>query len=223
MARQRRFSVPGLPHLVAQRGHNGQAVISDARDAQLWLDILRDVSLSHRVALHGWRLSETEFALLLTPSSADGLSRLCQDWGRRYVGAFNARHGRSGTLWDGRFRCALVGPGAWELRALAWLERDEPVPPGHASRAHHLGLSESPALTDPKSYWSLGNTPFERHSAWRHRLDGAGDDFAWEQALRSGRPIGDAPWRSQLQALTTVPLEPRPRGRPTKALAALQS
>ena len=33
---------------------------------------------------------------------------MMQALGRRYVRAFNARHGRTGTLWEGRYKSCLV-------------------------------------------------------------------------------------------------------------------
>ena len=98
MARQARFILAGFAHLVRQRGHNAGAVAHDAVDQQRWLDILRDVAATHKVVLHGWSLQATEYRLLLRPPSAQALSRMIQDLGRRYVAAFNARHPVGGSL-----------------------------------------------------------------------------------------------------------------------------
>ena len=40
--------------------------------------------------------------LLATPPELGALGRMMQKLGRHYVGLFNARHGRTGTLWEGR-------------------------------------------------------------------------------------------------------------------------
>ena len=64
-----------------------------------------------RVALHAYALLDDAVQLLLRPPSDAALSRMMQALGRRYVAAFNRRHGRSGTLWDGRFRAGVVQPG----------------------------------------------------------------------------------------------------------------
>lgn len=219
MARHPRIVLPGLPHLLVQRGHNGQAVVHDAEDAQRWLSILRDVAATQRVPVHGWHLAATSYALLVTPAQAASLARLAQDLGRRYVGAFNARHARSGTLWDGRFRSAVVQPGHWERLALAWLESPTQEDCVASTRAHHLGQLDLLGVTDPKAYWSLGNTPFERQAAWQRQLDSGlspGQEQALLRALTSGRPLGDSDWTLQLQEHTAVSLQPRARGRPKK-------
>jgi putative transposase len=148
---------------------------------------------------------------------------MLQALGRRYVGHFNARHQRSGTLWDGRFRCAAVEPGEWLLLALAFVERGATGEHGESSREHHLGAVTWPWISDPPAYWALGNTPFERHAVWRARLEqelGPAQMLAVEQALRSGIPLGGESWLLEVQALTALPLRPRKRGRPLRNHAA---
>ncbi|MBL8327542.1 MAG: transposase [Rubrivivax sp.] len=224
MARQRRFILPGRPHLVVQRGHNGQRVAHDAVDQQTWIAVLRDVAATRRVVLHAWSLTGREFRLLATPPDEASLGRLVQDLGRRYVARFNLRHQRSGTLWDGRYRCTAVLGTTLELMALAYVEREAAEPETAASsRAHHLGERVDAGISDLAAYWSLGNTPFERQDGWRRCLaqdPGAADTACVERALRSGIPLAPAEVLQELQPQTSNVLFPRPRGRPRKACAA---
>jgi putative transposase len=44
----------------------------------------------------------------VTPSARQGISRMMQSVGRRYVRCINDVYNRSGTLWEGRFKSALV-------------------------------------------------------------------------------------------------------------------
>jgi putative transposase len=46
--------------------------------------------------------------LLLTSPHREALSRAMRNFGQCYVQAFNKRHRRSGTLWQGRFKSCLV-------------------------------------------------------------------------------------------------------------------
>jgi putative transposase len=219
MARQSRFVLPGQAHLVVQRGHNGGVIAHDEADRRLWLELLRDVAVTQRVAVHGWSIFDTGIRLLVTPPTAQALSRMMQDLGRRYVGAFNARHRRSGTLWDGRFRCAAVDAGAWELLALAYVEYEAGTDITQSSRAHHVGQSPEPLIADPAAYWALGNTPFERHLAWSRQLETpipAAQVAAIEAALRRGTPLAAPQTLHRLQQSAARVLMPRPRGRPRK-------
>ena len=225
MARLTRLAVAGLPHLVVQRGHNGQAVFLDADDRQAYLAALREAAAAHGVALHGHALLDSEAWLLLTPGDAPALSRLMQALGRRYVSGFNSRHGRSGTLWDGRFRATVLDPDAACLDALLFIETLLPAADPAAawsSRAHHLGLAREPSLADPSAYWRLGNTPFDREIAWRGQLEAGlapSRSAQLAQATRKGWALGSPEFLAALAARVERPLVPRKRGRPPKPAA----
>jgi putative transposase len=46
--------------------------------------------------------------LLVAPAQAGGVASMIQIVGRQYVQYFNRRHHRTGTLWEGRYRSALI-------------------------------------------------------------------------------------------------------------------
>lgn len=46
--------------------------------------------------------------LLITPAETDGISRVLQTVGRRYVQFVNASYQRNGTLWEGRHKASLI-------------------------------------------------------------------------------------------------------------------
>ena len=60
--------------------------------------------------------------LLLTPDTADGVSRLMQDIGREYVRYINKTYQRSGTLFEGRFKSSLVDSEAYCLACYRYIE-----------------------------------------------------------------------------------------------------
>ena len=97
MARLPRLVIPGLPHHLIQRGHNRQPIVLDDEDRRQFLALLREAAVNQRVALHAYVLMDNHLHLLATPETPEGLSRMMQSLGRRYVAAFNQRHGRSGT------------------------------------------------------------------------------------------------------------------------------
>jgi putative transposase len=228
MARQPRLVLAGQPHLVRQRGHNGVAVVCDDADCKSWVALLRDAAVTHQVALQAWALDDDQFRLLLTPPSAQALSRMMQTLGRRYVGWFNARHGRTGTLWDGRYQACAVEPGEYELTAMRLVEAEDVAasrpgmtPPRTrlSSAGHHLGSAVDSSLTTARSYWALGNTPFEREVAWRKLLERPIPEATRrtvESSLRSGRPFASAHFIGAIQDQADWLLTPRPRGRPRK-------
>ena len=120
MARLPRLAVAGQAHLALMLGHSAQPVFVDDDDRRQFLVALRESALQHGVAVHACALQSTEVLLLLTPAADGALGALMQALGRRYGAAFNRRHGRRGTLWAGRFRTAVVQPGAALLDAFGW-------------------------------------------------------------------------------------------------------
>lgn len=223
MARQPRLSVPGVMHYVQQRGHNGGAIARDAHDSERLLQTLREAARSHGVLLHAYAITAGDLRVLATPDSADGISRMMQALGRRHAAAFNRRHGRTGALWDGRFRSALIESGPASLLALRHIEAahraDLQDSVDRSSLAHRLGGRRDGALVDPPAFWQLGNTPFERELHYRQLLDDtlpAQDEAAIADALRRGWALGSPAFLHGLAADAQRPLQPRPRGRPRR-------
>lgn len=225
MARQARLAVAGHPHHLLVKGNNGQAIFIDDEDRQRWLQQMGESQREHGLALHAYVLMPNHVHLLATPASSQALSRAMQALGRRYVSHFNARHQRSGTLWEGRFRAHPMGEPLEVLRCMRFIETN-PLRAGlvsglletpWSSLLHHLGAQRDHLVTEPAAYWQLGNTPFDREAAYRAWVDqGVAVDEAQRlmAALRGGRPLGSAAYVATLEALTARPLQPRPRGRP---------
>ena len=219
MARLPRLVLPGLAHYIIQRSQGGQSVLAHEADRELLLALIARATAAHQVRLHAFALLDQEVQLLCTPPDVRALSRLMQDIGRRYVSAYNLRHGRSGPLWDGRFRCAVVEPGSPLLAVLALVDGLAPEP-GHSSAGLRCGHPERRLpLSNPPEVWTLGNTPFERERAWRQRLE-EGLPAAQRQTLldaaRGGWAIGSPGFVQALAEAVARPTVPRPRGRPAR-------
>jgi putative transposase len=230
MARLPRLAVAGLSHHVIQRGHNRQPVFLDDADRHAYLSALREAAALQRVAVHAYVLMDNHIHLLVTPPTAEALSKMLQALGRRYVSAFNRRHGRAGTLWEGRFRATVLESGPHVLTCMRYIEQNPQrlIPPTAAtdylwsSAAHHLGQRRDPLLTGHALYWALGNTPFERELAWRSLLDdalGSAEVQAHTDSALKGWALGSGAFLAGLGATTERRMAPRPRGRPPRAAA----
>ncbi len=225
MARLRRLEWPGQAHLLIQRAHGalGEAgVFVDAIDRGRFLAALNDAARSQAVQVHAYALLPKELHLLATPTEPGALGRLMQALGRQYVSAYNRRHGHRGSVWDGRFRCAVVEPGALRLAALQLVDGLSEEP-GCTSRGPRTGGPRDPLLTDPPEWWALGNTPFDREAAYRARLlQGlpAVHALALRQAALGGWAAGSAAFAAEVAAATARPARPRARGRPRIAPAS---
>lgn len=219
MARLPRAVMPGHPHLVIHRGRSGQAVFVDAADRASYLANLGDAARAAKVSLHGYALLANETRLLATPEAADGLAQLMQAVGRKYVPAFNKKHVRSGTPWDGRFRSAVVGPGQHFLACLRFVEAANES--ANSSLAHHLGRWIDPLVADHPALWALGNTPFEREAVYRRFIEqppAEGEVAAILLATRNGWALGSPAFCAIVARQTGRRTQPMARGRPRKTV-----
>jgi hypothetical protein len=95
--------------------------------------------------------------------------------GQSYVQAFNRRHRRTGTLWEGRFKSCLVDSDRYLLTVCRYIELN-PVraaiadaPESHRWSSVHanLGLRIDPLVTPHPVFLGLGVDPHVRGDAYR--------------------------------------------------------
>ena len=227
MARLPRLSLAGMPHHVILRGNNRQPIIVNEADYERLLALLAEHAAAEKVAVHAYVLMPDHFHLLVTPGTADGLPRLMQALGRRYVRHFNDTHGRTGTLWEGRYRSTVVQPEPWLLHCMAYIDIN-PVNAGlvglpedypWSSHGHYTGEQPQRLITPPPAIWTLGNTPFAREAAYAERVR-AGLSLAQQMAIvdatLAGWALGDAAFVAQLQQSTPRRLTKARAGRPMR-------
>lgn len=230
MARLPRLTVTDWPHLVVLRGNNGAATFVDDPDRQLFLALMAELGAKEDVAIHAYSLQDNEVHLLVTPRKDGGLALWMQGIGRAYVRRFNHRHGRSGTLWEGRYRCTVIQPDKYLLTCMVFIDglgvhrpgAHAPLMHAWSSHGHYIGVRHDKWLTVPPQVWSLGNTPFEREAGYRALVErglSAADQSAVADAALHGWALGDDAFLAGLAAQTDRRLVKRSPGRPRKSAA----
>ncbi|MGV8942043.1 MAG: transposase [Lysobacter sp.] len=225
MARAPRIDVPGIPQHIVQRGNDRQACFADDADYLHYRQELGEAALKHACTIHAYVLMTNHVHLLVTPLQPGGSSRMMQAIGRRYVGCFNARYRRTGTLWEGRFKSALVDSERYVLACYRYIELN-PVRAGMAatasdyrwsSHAHNAHGVDEPRIHPHPAYCALGASDAERRKAYQQLFDeGLSDDDAnaLRMATNQQKTWGSERFRLQIEALAKRALEVRPRGRP---------
>jgi putative transposase len=225
MARLPRLTLPGYPHHIIQRGNNRQAIVADSADYELLLALVDEHARKNRVALHAYVVMTNHFHLLATPEDADGIPLLMQGVGRSYVRHFNRRHGRSGTLWEGRYRSALIQAERHLLACMAYIDLNpvraglvaDPADYPWSSHQHYVGRRADRCITPHPLYWEMGNTPFARDHAYSE-LVRAGlrpdQERALTTATMSGWALGDVDYVADLQKRTERRVARARAGRP---------
>ena len=225
MARLPRLTLAGYPHHIIQRGNNRQDIFAASGDRQFLLHLLDENARKFEVALHAYVLMDNHFHLLATPQTADGLPQLMQAVGRRYVRLFNDSHGRSGTLWEGRYKSTLIQTNRYLLACMVYIDLN-PVRAGitalpddfaWSSYRHYAGLRVDPLITPHGLFWQLGNTPFAREAAYvelvRNGITEQEKSDLTQSSLR-GWVLGEGRFVAELQKLTTRRVSKSAAGRP---------
>jgi putative transposase len=150
-----------------------------------------------------------------------------QSLGRQYVGQFNARHRRTGTLWEGRYKSCLVDSEAYVLRCYRYIDlnplrarmTDDVISFPWSSAAAHAGYRRDVLLTDHRAYTSLGDNLAERSEAYRQLLREvvADDELVDIRAyLQQQRALGCEAFKAMVEAKTQRFAGVRPAHRPPR-------
>ena len=158
MPRKPRLYLPGIPCHVIQRGNNRDVCFAAEEDYQAYVEWLRDGAERCGCAVHAYVLMTNHVHLLVTPQDKEGVSRLMQSVGRRYVQYFNYSYDRSGTLWEGRYKATLIDSDQYLLTCMRYIELN-PVRAGMVK--HPLDYPWSSYAANARGQDNLLITPHE--------------------------------------------------------------
>jgi hypothetical protein len=134
MARPSRLEIPGALYYVLAHGNAGTRIFVKNAERRHFLDLLgREVS-QQRWICHGYCLLDDGYRLLIETPEANlgrGLGRL----NAVYSQWFNRRHGRSGHLFQGRYKAIIAERSRW----LAPLARELALQPVQAGLVRRPG------------------------------------------------------------------------------------
>jgi len=200
---------------VIQRGNNRAACFFNDVDRRFYLKCLARSAARNDCAIHAYVLMTNHVHLLVTPRGRGSVSAMLQDLGRRYVRVINTIRGRTGTLWEGRFKSSLVSTEAYLLTCHRYIELNpvragmvaEPSAYPWSSHAHYAGGRSDDLIAEHAAFLGLGGTADERRAAFRELFRDALDEKTLahiREAVNAGCPLGASP--------------PRKRGRPVKPI-----
>lgn len=114
MARPLRIEFPGALYHVTSRGNGGDATYVDDEDRKQWLVVLDHVCERFNWAVHAYCQMGNHYHLLV--ETPDGnLGQGMRQMNGVYTQRFNRRHGRSGHVFQGRYKSILVQKDAYLL------------------------------------------------------------------------------------------------------------
>ena len=155
---------------------------------------------------------------------------MMQSLGRKYVQYFNFMYGRTGTLWEGRYKSTLVDSENYLLTVYRYIELN----PVRATMVSHAGEypwssydsnalgGRSEILTEHPIYLQLGSTAEERQNAYRKMFRGAMPEYELSEirkATENSWVLGDSRFKAEIEARTGRRSVPLTRGGDRKSSA----
>jgi len=159
MDRPLRIEFPGAVYHVATRGD--APVFEDDEDRSLLLELLDQAVQRFDAQVLAYGLGLSHYELLIFTRQAN-LSRLMRHLNGVYTQAFNRRHGRTGHVFQGRFKAVLVDREHLLLDACRYVElvgvragmvADPAEWPWSSFRAH-CALAAPPPWLEVEGLWS---------------------------------------------------------------------
>lgn len=201
MPRTARTVLPGVALHVVQRGNNRAACFFTDGDRLAYLRLLLEYSRQAGCLVHAYCLMTNHVHLLLTPSEAGACGLLMKSVGQQYAQHVNRVHGRTGTLWEGRFRSSVAARADYVLACYRYIELN-PVRAGLAnhpcgyewsSYRHNAEGQEQSLLAPHPVYSALEDEPESRRRTYRGLFDVPIEGEVLDEirsAARIGRPLG---------------------------------
>lgn len=226
-----RLRLPGIPQHVVIRGNNRHTIFQSDHDCRVCLDYLAEASVKYSCDIHAYVLMPDHLHLLATPADAMGVSRMVQLLARQYVQYYNKHYERSGTLWEGRYKSALVDDASHGLACYQFIEsnplrnnlctdaRDYPWS-SHRCNGNPTSRSQRKERIDTllkplPSYLSLGGSATERRQHYQQRftrdLDPAISSLIRRETHRS-RVIGSDAFIHRIEQALGIDLANKARG-----------
>ncbi len=171
MPRKARVLVPNCPHHIVQRGHNRKAVFLTDQDYRFYLENLKEWKTELGIKLYAWCLMTNHIHIVVEPGKdAKTLSLLMKGINGRQTAYVNKLEGRSGSLWEGRYKASPIQRDDYLLCCCRYVELN-PVRAGMVSSAEAylwssyreriLGLGQE-RLDKDACYIGLADTSSER-------------------------------------------------------------
>ncbi|KFN42799.1 transposase [Arenimonas oryziterrae] len=212
MPRTQRLDIAGVAQHVVQRGNDRQPCFFREIDYLRYLQELREASIKLDCRVHAYVLMTNHVHLLVTPGAAGAIGRLMQTLGRRYVGALNDTLGRTGTLWEGRYKASLVDSERYVLACYRYIELN-PVRAGMvASPADYRWSScacnsqgvSNPLVRPHSAYQQIARDDEQRRVLYRDLVSqGISEDdlTAIRLYAQRQRALGSARFQQSIEAM----------------------
>jgi putative transposase len=186
---------------------------------------LYDASRLDGCEIHAYALTSSRVQLLVTGRMPGAVARMMRRVGLAYARYANARDGRRGACWRGRYLSCPVGGHRHVLLACGHVERSAerdhwtlPADESWSSHACNAQGRDDRLVSPHPAYLGLGVNQGERLHRYRELVAQSSEiDEALVMHTRQGRVWGSVDFLQDVAAVLGVQVPARPPGRPRKA------
>ncbi|WP_026280240.1 transposase [Thioalkalivibrio sp. ALE31] len=225
MPRMARVVLPHMPHHVVQRGYNRQVVFAGEGDYERYLEDLRELSSALDIRVYAYCLMTNHVHLLLGPSEeVAAMGRLMKALAARATRYRNRIEGRSGRLWEGRYKSSPVQTETYLLACTRYIElnpvRARMVPAAGdyawSSFRQRMGEEEQWIDLDP-AYLNLAHRETDRRARYARFVEQRVPEpelTLVREALQRGQLTGNQRFVDEVERIIGCRIERRRPGRP---------
>ena len=176
MPRAPRFSYPSALHHVTLRCNNREFLFEPPW-FEVFIELVEQARARFPIWLYNYCVMTNHVHLLFKVGREDTLSKAMHWLSTTFVRRFNTSTGRSGHLWEGRFKSAIIERSSYFYRCMAYVDLN-PVragivatPPDYAWCAHRaLRVEDAQVLDLHPLYLCLGDDAEGRYRRYREIL-----------------------------------------------------
>jgi putative transposase len=217
----------GIPVHAVQRGNNHGACFFREEDRAFYLHHMGRLLRPSGCVLHAYCLMTNHVHLLLTPLHTRSCGLLMKHLGQLHSQYVNRTYGRTGSLWEGRFRSCLVQSEEYLLACHRYIELN-PVRaglvdhPGQYRWSSYRANAEdeiSDVVIQHEEYLRLGGNAGERRRAYRALFDSRPGSNRFDEireATNGNFALGGDAFRRKMAATLGRRVERANAGRPVR-------
>jgi putative transposase len=229
MPRPPRIAVAHYPHHVVQRGHNRSPVFLSVADRLSYLATLAEFKALLELKVYAYCLMTNHIHLIIDPGDRPvSLSRLMKRLAGRHTRRVNACKQRTGSAWEGRFKCSPIESDRYLLACNRYVELN-PVRAGMVTRPEDypwssyrakVGLAECDWLDRDPAYVGLSFDCNQRRQRYQDFVElgiSAQELALIRGAVQRNQLTGSDDFAQEVERHIGLRVENRARGRPRKA------
>ncbi|MHB1679569.1 MAG: transposase [bacterium] len=226
MPKSKRIILPDCPHHIVQRGHNRQVIFADNEDFKNYLENLQELKVKYEIKIFAYCLMTNHIHLLLQPGEkTKNLGNFMKTLAARTTRYFNMLEGRSGTLWESKYKSSIVQSEQYLLVCTRYIElnpvrasiTEYPEDYPWSSYIARMGGSGKEWLDIDPMFLSLGETEAIRRENYLKFIGEnipSGESEFIRTALKREQLTGNSRFIDAVEQIVGRRVERRGQGRP---------